>query len=211
MAKDLWNTIRSFGLEEAKRVRNCRGCTYLNIVGCSACCDYWLIEDRLRPSKFGEKGCPVKIVISGYTIPPEHEDFCRRVDEQERRQKETAERQAKLRLERIERINRRIEQQAKKDENNTELHLEHKNHPHENRGRSASWDCDYAFQLYIEGYYNFEIAEIVGTTVQKVASYARNNNWQKYLPPDIFRVRHDMEQARMDYQKYRAKLKENEQ
>lgn len=201
--KDVWKTIKSFGSEEAIRMRNCRGCIYLGTVGCSGCCDYWAIADRLRPSKFGEK-CPVKVMIPGYVIPQDHIEFCERIDERERKRKVQAERQARKRLEWIKQIEEEIKKQAEEDKDTP---------PPKNRiehGRPPTWDTKYAFMLFCEGYYIFEIAEIVGTTVQKVTQCAKYNEWGKKMPPDVYRYRHDIEQAKLDYAEYQRRMKEAE-
>ena len=206
---DVWKTIKSFGSEEAIRMRNCRGCIYLGTVGCSGCCDYWLIADRMRPSKFGEE-CPVKVMIPGYVIPQEHLDFCKRIDEREKRRKEQAERQAKKRLEWIEKIAEEIKKDEltnSMDQSNDEEQrnpLPRTNNPH---GRPVTWDTQYAFSLYMDGYYIFEIAEILGVSISKVTSHAKYHQWAKQFPEDVCRYRHDIDQAKLDYEEYKKRLK----
>ena len=201
MNQDAWKTIMSFGTDEASRMRHCRGCIYLGTAGNYGCCNYWEIADRRRPCKFGTPDCPAKIPIPGYKIPPEHDEFCKRVDYQEQRRKAAEARQEKIRLERIERMNREINKQAIEDP----YGMPQRKDP---RGRTANWDMKYAFQLYMEGYYMFEIAEILETTTGKVSACARNNGWSKFLPPNVERFRHGMEQAKADYAEYKRKLKE---
>lgn len=207
MHSDSYKTICSFGPEERTRMRYCRGCIYLGTAGSHGCCNYMEITGRRRPCKFGIPDCPSKVMIPGYVIPPEHIEFCQKIDEMNRRQAEQAERMAQIRLERIERLNAEIERQAKEDALG-ESEPPQKRDP---RGRQASWDTHYAFQLYKEGYYMFEIAEVCGTNVEKIVACAKHNEWSKYLPAEVERFRHDMVQAKADYAEYKRKKEEAEQ
>ena len=207
MRSDAYRTICAFGIEEKIRMRNCRGCIYLGTAGSHGCCNYYEMAQRRRPCKFGLKDCPAKVMIPGYVIPKEHIEFCQKIDEMNRRQAEQAERMARIRLERIERLNAEIERQAKEDALG-ESEPPQKRDP---RGRQASWDTHYAFQLYKEGYYMFEIAEVCGTNVEKIVACAKHNEWSKYLPAEVERFRHDMDQAKADYEEYQRRKKEAEQ
>lgn len=190
MNKDAWKTIKSFGSEEAVRMRHCRGCLYLGTVGCNGCCNYWEITDRRRGSAFGGKDCPQKILIPGYVIPQDHIEFCERKDREEQKRAE-------------------LEEQRKRDLNE---YLARINSPdaeridgRKNNGRQIDWDVEYAHILYNAGYFSFEIAEIVGVERRTLNLYIRNHFWSAELPPYLVRSYHDIDKAKAEYAEYKRR------
>ena len=193
MKKDAWRTINSFGNEEAARTRYCRGCIYLGTVGCNGCCNFWEIADRRRESAFGVKDCPQKILIPGYVIPPEHLEYCQQKDREEREREEAEQERARSWEEFLQSLGKMKDVPVEK----------------QNRiGRPISWDTEYAHKLYIEGYYVYEIAEVIGGDPNKIAPYIRNHDWQLDLPPYIDRHCHNLEAAKREYAEYKRLMRQ---
>ena len=193
MKRNAWRTIKSFGNEEAARTRYCRGCIYLGTVGCNGCCNFWEMADRRRGSAFGAKDCPQKILIPGYVIPPEHIEFCQQKDREELERAEAEQKRA-----------RSWEDFLRQLGEVDSVPVEKQNR----KGRPIGWDTEYAHKLYLDGYYVFEIAEVIGGDPKKIAPYIRNHSWQLDLPPYIERHYHDLDAAKAEYAKYKRLVKE---
>lgn len=193
MKKDAWKTIKSFGSEEAVRMRHCRGCIYLGTVGCNGCCNFWEIADRRRGSEFGGKNCPQKIMIPGYVIPQDHIAFCEQKDREEQ-----------LRAELEEQRKRNLEEYLAMLNGQNSVRVDGRRR----NGRQIDWDVDYAHILYNAGYYSFEIAEIVGVERPTLNLYIRNHNWSAELPPYIVRTYHDIDKAKAEYDEYKRRTAE---
>lgn len=83
--------------------------------------------------------------MNGYVIPPEHLDFCRQVDEEERLEAEREAEQKRKHDEWLNSLSDSAEQTASKQESD----------------KQPDWDVEYAHKLYLEGYHIYEIVEIV--------------------------------------------------
>lgn len=191
MTFDVYKTIAKDHPPEAKRIRYCRGCEYLEYVAGHGCCCYMLKTSIRRGCKFGSPDCKAKKLMNGYVIPPEHLDFCRQVDEEERLE---AERKRKH-DEWLRSLSDDAEQAASKQESD----------------KQPDWDVEYAHKLYLEGYHIYEIVEIVGVSKIRLRNYISNNGWPGELPPYFTRANHDIDVAKMEYDEYKRRNKKPEE
>lgn len=72
------------------------------------------------------------------------------------------------------------------------------------KGRPMSWDAQYGFKLFMDGFYYFEIAEILGVARGTVTRYAILHDWQDKYPKDQTRHRHDIAAAIEAYEQYKT-------
>lgn len=168
--------------DEQIRCRWCRGCVYLGTLDSCGCCNYFIIEDRLRGTPFGEK-CPVKHLAAGYVLPDGYEQECEWEDERLRKA--------------IERNRKKFVRNAAKDGK---------------RGRKMTWDADYAQQLYNKGYYLVEIAEVLDVSLKKVEATCNNRNWYYQAVFHNVKIparhRHNIQKAKAEYAAYLAAKKQ---
>lgn len=103
---------------------------------------------------------------------------------------------------------RRAERLAKRDQELTDDELEQfdADNPGAERkkGRPLSWDAKYGLQLYLDGYYFFEIADILGVARNCVVKYATQHKWADKYPDCKPRQRHDIAAAINEYEQYKA-------
>lgn len=166
---------------EQRRCRYCKGCKYFSSAGSFGTCDYLLMTDMRRPCKAG-KGCTVRKDKAIWQPTEKYLAWVKLVDEQEA----YAERKRKLAEER--------ETVQKKYGLPVDLIT--------TNGRKPSFDVSYAQMLYNAGYYNYEIAEVLGTTAEKVRKYSLRHSWSQQAPRDLKRTRHDIAAAIIEYKKY---------
>lgn len=185
--------------DENVRMRHCTGCKYAGTCGAYGCCNYYLITGKRRPCKFGTK-CPVKELRKGFTLPDDYEEWCAKLDaemsEKEQAEKERL-RQQKNREKRI----RALLTEAEKDRNDAIAEMERKRMdqqaqgdsfqyklprkidfrkapvPSKGRGRPLTWDVDYAFSLFVSGFYIVDIADILQIDFYKLQDYIKNHGW----------------------------------
>lgn len=189
--KDIWKHLNSLNVIEGWRCRWCRGCKYLGACGAYGCCNYFLATEKRRPGKFGAKDCKAKALIDGFSIKPKHVAYCEGqppkayLDDLKRKEEKRQER-------------KRVPMYDKLQP------------PPRSPGRKATWDTEYAVRLYKDGYFLYEICEIVGVTYKRILEYSAYNRWHsKYggkKPP----TRHDLEQAKAEYAKYKAEKEKAE-
>lgn len=173
---------------ERRRCRHCRGCIYFDVVSTCGCCNYYLLTGKRRPSKFAAPDCKARTYKPGYVVPEYHIRYCQRVDEEEAIKQQNG-------------VGKKSPKHLNSLEQCEEAHREALKRP----GRKPTWDVGYGLWLYRLGYYYFEIADIVNTTQDKIAAYASDHHWADLIPPDVERERHDIEQAKREYQEYRAR------
>lgn len=174
---------------EQRRCRHCKGCKYFSSAGSFGTCDYLLMTDMRRPCKAG-KGCTVRKDKAIWQPTEKYLAWVKLVDEQEA----YAERKRKLAEER-----EALQQKYGLPDNLIKTN-----------GRKPSFDIKYAQMLYNAGYYNFEIAEVLGTTAEKVSKYAQRHDWAEQAPRDLVRTRHDIPTAIAEYKKYIQETADNE-
>ena len=191
MSFDVWVHLNSLNTVEGWRCRYCRGCKYFGSVGAYGCCNYLLIAGSRRKNKFGVRDCGAKEMIAGYRLSEKHKKYCEGQPPESVLAIEKREREAERRL-------------AKQKEKKRIPIYDKYQAPPGTRGRRATWDTEYAAKLYQRGFYIYEIAEIVGVKFQRVNEYSLYNKWsQKYRdrkPP----TRHDLRQAKEEYEQYKA-------
>ena len=185
MAVDNWALLKSCGQAEMEKWRWCRGCKYLSSAGCSGCCDYLLITGKRRPCPIGND-CTVREYNKRYKPSDSHVAWCRAVDELLEAERIKAEQHVK---ERTARDASPVEKDYEDDEQ--------KRH-----GKKPTWDIEYGFMLFQQGYRYYEIATILRVNYTAVAAVAHRQNWtwQTYYIPA---KKHDLIQARKDYEDYR--------
>ena len=166
---------------EKKRCRHCRGCIYFDVVAHYGCCNYFLVTGTRRPSRAGDRNCCVRKYPPGFVMPEWHKQYCKRIDDEEDQKQRDRDRAA---------------DQAEKTESDPDAP------PKKTRGRRPQWDCEYGFRLYLDGYYYFEICEILGVKFEALAAYASDHFWKNKFPPGTVRHRHDIDAAKREYQAY---------
>lgn len=166
---------------DQRRCRHCKGCKYFSSAGSYGTCDYLLMTDMRRPCKAG-KGCTVRKDKASWHPTEKYLAWVKLVDEQEA----YAERKRKLEAERM-----TLQQKYGLPDDLIVTN-----------GRKPSFDVQYAQKLYNAGYYNYEIADVLGTTPEKVYKYARRHDWAGQAPRDLKRTRHDISAAIVQYKKY---------
>lgn len=193
--------MRDFFLDilpsEQRRCRYCRGCIFFAQCDHFGSCDYFMRTGKRRPSKPGLPDCPVREYPENYKQPKGHADFCARVDA-EIKAAEEAERAMLRRAERL----------AKRDQELTDDELEQfdADNPGAERkkGRPLSWDAKYGFKLFMEGYYFYEIADVLGVKRNSVVQYATLHDWRDKYPKGQPRQRHDIAAAIEEYQQFKT-------
>lgn len=175
-------------------MRHCCGCKYMGECYCFGCCNYYLVTGNRRPSKFGQK-CPVKVLRNGYVLPENYEAWCAEWDaklaEKEQKKQERMQKQ----LEREENIRALLaeahesrktafEQVSGNKRNGSVSYdepraIDFRKAPviSNARGRAVQWDVDYAFSLYVSGYYICDIEDIMQLDGAKLRSYISNHGW----------------------------------
>lgn len=175
---DVWKFVNKLIYAEGRRIRHCRGCIYLGSVGHRGCCNYWEIEDRLRPCKPG-RGCTVKIVTEGYQFPAWWDEYVKKADAED-----------------DERARKKAEKAAQ-----TNAHESVDVMPRSDRGKKAKWDVDYALKLYRQGYYVHEIADVVGVSFFYLSSYINNHGWSVVGREKL--KQHDVARAIEEYREFK--------
>lgn len=180
---------------EQRRCRYCRGCEYFDIIGHYGCCNYYLQTGNRRPCRFCLKDCSVRVFRKGFVPSDKHLAFCRKVDAEE--QAEQA-RQAK-------RKDLSAKEPAPPILTEKELAAYDITEQDRKQGRPLSWDAKYGFLLYQQGFYLYEIAEVFDIRIDRVEYAAKAHGWFANRPVGVQRKRHDIEQAKREYQEYRAR------
>ena len=184
---DAWKYLKRENTQEAIRCRHCRGCIYLGACAHMGCCNYWEKMDRLRLCPPG-RGCTVKIISAGYQFEPEWDELVRKYDRKEDEQKRREQRKKHAAEKRRADKQKQIESDQITPYGSC-------------RGKKCTWDVEYAHHLYNEGYYVWEIAEIMDLTFYQVRNYADRHEWhlKKTMKP---LCRHDVDEARIVYSDY---------
>lgn len=176
---------------ERRRCRHCRGCVYFETVSNFGCCNYFLLTGKRRPSRFGLPDCSVREYRPGYVVPDYHKKFCQRVDEQEAQKAQADPNRKKQKY--IESLQQCVEWQQ-----------EQMKRP----GRKPMFDVAYALWLYSTGYYWFEVAEVLSAKQDRLEAYSSDHHWAEMIPPGVQRRRHNINQAKADYQRWKEKQSE---
>ena len=197
MIYDIWARFSRYRPNEAARIRHCRGCRYLGTVAGYGCCNYYLETGNRRPSKFGTP-CSVKEIIKGFVMPKSHAEYVNRIDMEEEERRKQSEFAAEMRLKRLNERNAKIEAMLMQAENDPENEITRK------RGRRLTWDSDYAFDLFCEGFRLFEISKVMDVPMKNLTQYASYHNWRGQCEYVKY-IRHDIKQAREYYLAYLLK------
>lgn len=192
MSEDVWAFIAPKNKSEGWRCRWCRGCKYFSAVGGYGCCNFFLRTHERRGNPFGVEDCKRKTLTKDFEMPNDYADYCNGKPPREYILTE----QARKKL--IERREKAAGRMVKRAPVSNESESERKKRCA--HGRKATWNVDFAWKLYCEGYYIYEIAEIIGMSYKSMMEYAGRNKWHEKAPPGRILKRHDdVEKRRHEY------------
>ena len=180
---DFWIHLNESNQADGWRCRWCRGCRHFGTVGGTGCCNYFLNTGNLRGTKFGEP-CEKYDKLPGYRQTKEHAAFCK--GEPPKSFLDVEKRRAAMRQPVSGKFRGEAAPEGKKKV----------------RGRPPSWDVEYGKILYLDGCYQFEIAEILGVPGRKIDEYIFRNLWRVKLKGRKPCHRHDIEAEKAKYAEY---------
>lgn len=177
--EDVWKNINSFNRAEGWRMRWCRGCKHLGSAGALLCCDCYEHTGKRRGCPIG-KGCDRREPLKGYTEPPGYRKWCDGEPPPKREQggagkpsfvkpKEAPARTGVLANE------------------PPPPNVDRKN----GSGRWPTWDVEWAWHLFFNGYLLREIAEIIGAPQRTIGIYSASHEWRQYRPKSVKSTQHD--------------------